>query len=265
MTPPAALKSLQVIRHRLDKILTSESLRVLQETEAKMRAEASDFNSNMRKWQRLKRLWGYVVFPSQPIEFHSCRVREYDIHVDLHCSFKWIITATGTIPTEQNLVLRVWSSDKRLTFRKEWDSDEIKGQLEGIDKEGKPGKRVMLRYHFDLANSKQPGPKYHLQVGGVARGDELCWLPSEINLPRFACPPIDLALACEMVAANFFPTEYREIKKEPEWRRMILDVQASILRDYFRGCHESIGSADKDKCTLLDALWESVGDGASLA
>src|SRR5260370_1397775 len=95
--------------------------------------------------------------------------------------------------------VRVWALDKNLCYRADWDAERVREELnESLG-------RVMLRFHFDLAEPPQSGPKYHIQIGGVPHGGELWWLPPSLNLPRIAHPPIDLVLACEMIAANFFP------------------------------------------------------------
>ena len=111
----------------------------------------------------------------------------------------------------------------------------------------------MLRLHFDLANPGQPGPKYHLQVGGVPGENGLCWFHPSLNLPRVAHPPTDLVLICEMIASNFFPEQYRSIRTDPIWWRAVRDTQRSLLLEYFRRCHETVASEQSGQ-SLLDQL-----------
>jgi len=78
------------------------------------------------------------------------------------------------------------------------------------------------RWHIDRANDGQDGPLFHLQGGGhwadgrINRENEL-----PIKLPRWAFPPMDLILACEVIIANFFPAKWKEIRSERVWIELI--------------------------------------------
>jgi hypothetical protein len=67
--------------------------------------------------------------------------------------------------------------------------------------------KLQSRWHIDLANQKedgfyQEGPLFHLQSGGHKpqgnRKEEL-----KLSRPRWAMPPMELILTCEMILANF--------------------------------------------------------------
>ena len=55
--------------------------------------------------------------------------------------------------------------------------------------------------------------------------DEVCWLSESVDRPRIAHPPFDLLLACEMVAANFFTSEYQH-----SWASLRLPTQVGSFR-----------------------------------
>jgi hypothetical protein len=165
--------------------------------------------------------------------------------VDLSCALRCLKDPAAE-PIEHNITLRVWSLEKRLFFRSEWDAEHLEDTLDGL------GRRVMLRLHFDLANSGQQGPKYHIQVGGIP--GQYCWLHPSMNLPRIAHPPSDIVLMCEMIARNFFPEEYRTIRTDPTWLRAVRDTQQSILQEYFRLCHDTVRTKRHDQ-SVLDRLW----------
>jgi len=64
-------------------------------------------------------------------------------------------------------------------------------------------------------------------------------------------PPMDLILACQLVAANFFWEEYTEFRETPEWMGTLLFSQKHLLQDYYEGCFKTIN----EKRPLLDYLW----------
>jgi len=247
MTPQDVSKTLKVIGTVFRGILAPGADRVLADAQAQVQQYLAQSQKNQGKWRRSARIWGYQIFAERPLQFAGAQVKKHQIEVDLHCKFAWSSDPVRG-PLEQLLVLRVWSPDTRLRFREEWDAQAIREAVE------KRGRRVLARYHFDLANPEQPGPRYHLQIGGVARDDEYCWHPKQINLPRIVHPPTDLAFGCELVAANFFAAEYRSIRKDPEWKRLILDMQRLVLSEYFEHCRKVVNAAEPSQ-SLLDELW----------
>ncbi|RKZ78120.1 MAG: hypothetical protein DRR19_26955, partial [Candidatus Parabeggiatoa sp. nov. 1] len=71
---------------------------------------------------------------------------------------------------------------------------------------------LQSRWHIDLANRKedssyQEGPLFHLQSGGhkpqANRKEEL-----KLSRPRWAMPPMELILTCEIILANFYPKQW---------------------------------------------------------
>jgi hypothetical protein len=247
MTPIVVEDGLRTIKDKLATILASSSSRVLDDAIAQVHDAADVCRKGPTNWRKRGRPWGYQISKGQPLQFQVCKVRGYDTIVDICCVLRCPVDEAAE-PLEQNFALRVWSLDRRQCFRRGWDADEIESIFDGS------ARRVMLRLHFDLASSDQPGPKYHVQVGGIPAGDELWWMPPSVNLPRIAHPPIDIVLLCEMIAANFFPEQYREIRTDPIWRGAIRDTQRSVLQKYFQLCHDTVAREQHDQ-SLLDQLW----------
>lgn len=247
MNPTDVETGLRAINNSLGRILTGSYSGVLDEAIAQVRPVADIWKKGSKIWQKRGTAWGYQILRERPLEFQACDVKGYSTMVDLSCALRWPKDPAAE-PIEQNITLRVWSLEKRLCFRREWDAELVEDMLEGL------GKRVILRVHFDLANSGQPGPKYHLQVGGIPASNELYWFPSCMNLPRFAHPPTDIVLICELIASSFFPEQYRTIRTDPIWRGAVRDTQRSVLQDYFHQCHDTVASGHHDQ-SLLDQLW----------
>jgi hypothetical protein len=247
MNPTDVEVGLRAISDSLGRILTGTYSRIIEEALAQVRPAAEVWKKGLKNWQRRGTEWGYQISMDRPLEFQVCGVRGYETLVDLSCAVKWLRDPAAE-PIEQNFTLRIWSLEKRLFFRQDLDAEQMKERLEDL------GRRVMLRLHFDLANSGQEGPKYHIQVGGVPGQNEHCWLHPSMNLPRIAHPPADIVLICEMIAKNFFREEYRTIKTDPTWRGAVRDAQRLVLQEYFQLCYETVTRKQHDQ-SLLDRLW----------
>ena len=167
------------------------------------------------------------------------------LQVDILCELE----GTEKDITKQNISLRIWCLDENISYREGLDHPEFKAKLER-----NYWKRVILRFHFDRRepNGKQLEPLYHFQVGGRYRtSDENCWLPEQIEVPRFPYPPVDLILLCEFVLVNFFPKQSEQLRKKPEWKSLVRKSQELFLKPYFTMCMEHLNNKTE---TLLGNL-----------
>jgi hypothetical protein len=77
-------------------------------------------------------LWAIKIPHDNPLTFCLNNERGYKLHVDLTCDIKGIVEkhdSDTTKFTAYNVELRVWSHDKRLSFREGLDSTELQGHL----------------------------------------------------------------------------------------------------------------------------------------
>ena len=110
------------------------------------------------------------------------------------------------------------------------------------------------RWHIDRANSGQPGPLYHLQFGGHNAGQRD--LDMVVKEPRWCHPPMEVALLCEVVAANFFEKTWREkLRDDPSWCRAIQLYQRLCYKAYL---HHIQSSLDTSRSTALNLMWNDV-------
>jgi hypothetical protein len=167
------------------------------------------------------------------------------LQVDLFCKVRW--REPEDAPCEQDVVLRVWGLDDAVIFRNHLDAEHLYEPLI-LD-----GRRVMLRYHFDLANEGQTGPRYHVQAGGNSLDNEYCWLHEAISVPRLLHPPVDLVLACELVAANFFGDHASRLLDDAQWVGVMRQSQEHLLMPYFSQCSNALAHGD----SVLRHLWNT--------
>ncbi|HID98876.1 MAG TPA: hypothetical protein EYP59_01130 [Thiotrichaceae bacterium] len=128
---------------------------------------------------------------------------------------------------------------------------------------------LQSRWHIDLANRKddgsyQEGPLFHLQSGGHKpegkREDEL-----KISRPRWAMPPMELILTCEMIIANFYPEQWKTIRTEKRWLKLIHIAQSMCYLAYCQRMHNCFFQQQpltpkKQSDSVLTAFWASEWD-----
>lgn len=244
MSPAEAQRQLRSVASLLSNVLASDGLRILEEAAADLERIIDKHRGKNKK--KLKNLdsWTLRIDPRQPLRFKQCTVRGHSVEVDLYVETTWPSDPDGSLE-HQNLAVRVWALDPHVCYRADWDSDSVRHRVT------ENGRRVMLRWHLDQANDSQPGPRFHLQIGGASAGEELCWLHPGINLPRFAITPTDLILGCEMILANFYPDSYLQIRKENLWQALVRESQEALLESYLATCTETVNHGK----SLLDAIW----------
>lgn len=190
--------------------------------------------------------WELFISPEKPLEFVQAQ-SDKRLRPDIFCKIK-TESQDDCAVSDLGVVIRVWSTEQAVSFRPEWDSQELNRKLGTT---GLP-KRVMFRCHYDKRSTKEYAPLFHLQFGGVSRDDEFCWLPHNLELPRFPSPPMDLVLTCELVIATFFPYVYRRLSEDGNWTSVIKESERHFMREYFK----IWGDYGPQRChqTLLDYL-----------
>lgn len=112
----------------------------------------------------------------------------------------------------------------------------------------------VCRWHLDRANPAQAGPLFHLQFGGHQPGQRA----SDFTMkePRWCHPPMELALLCEVISANFFEKIWLEkLREDLAWCRAIQVFQRLCYTAYSRRFFES---ASASHSTSLAQMWNGV-------
>lgn len=114
----------------------------------------------------------------------------------------------------------------------------------------------LSRWHLDLANKPdgvpQSGPVTHLQFGGHHKDNRAQDHP--LKVPRWCHPPMEVALLCEVVAANFYEEEWLGLRDEPNWCQAISLYQKLCYTHYL---NKMIGSLSISSSTALRGMWAS--------
>jgi hypothetical protein len=194
-------------------------------------------NTQLMKFKS-SRTWEYVILPSEPIQF---------------------------VPTDDKklgkIVPKVYL-DVAVAPPKRDDLppfERLDTKIEIFDLAG----NLHSRWHIDLANLKeegfyQAGPLFHLQSGGhkpqANRKQEL-----KLSRPRWAMPPMELILTCEMILANFYPKQWETIRKEKRWLKLIHIAQLMCYSAYFQRLHHCLFEGQltlkSQSESVLTALW----------
>jgi len=112
----------------------------------------------------------------------------------------------------------------------------------------------VARWHVDRANTEgeaQHGPLYHLQFGGHLAGRRD--LDIAVKEPRWCHPPLEIALLCEVVAANFFHDIWRDqIRDDASWCAAIRLFQKLCFTAYIEKMQSCLGASHS---TALTQMW----------
>ncbi len=109
------------------------------------------------------------------------------------------------------------------------------------------------RWHFDLGNPDQEGPKTHLQYGGYKHPNNPGLGPS-VREPRWNTAPMDIILLCETVSANFFHEIWeRSLRRDTSWTEIVRMSQRLCYPHYLRTLYSSLNSSGSG--THLDHCW----------
>jgi len=199
--------------------------------------------------------WSIIIPKENPLKFKLSDDCGFILHVDLFCRIKGeaVPRRFDTVTFKlYSVVFRIWSHNKDVSYRSEWDANELKDKLSKQE-----WKRVMKRFHIDLRdkNSSLPEPLYHLHFGGIAEDDEYFWGPKTIGEPRLHYFPMDLVLLCEFILMNFFPVESKDLRESPEWKSLVRKSQDLYLKPYVQMLSEYLSNNND---TLLGHLTNSI-------
>ena len=234
------------VRDRLGSILNERGSAVIAEAINMLSRTKHYYDESTRQGRKELpvRPWGFRIEPSEPLRFIDTKIDGVRVRPDVFLRCFWG-TDPADEPTELSVVIRVWCLDEDLCFRERWDAEEIRNEIRS------DRGRVMLRVHFDLANEGQPGPRYHMQVGGKSHNDEIHWFPEGLAVPRVPHMPLDLVLAAELVAATFYKDRYDDIRREPSWRGARRASEEHLLKRYFETAADALRNGD----SVLGGLW----------
>lgn len=167
-------------------ILEGESCSAVAQAVAQLRREKSNT------------AWKYSVSRGEPIRFAECVDRQ-----DGSKFHPLIMVENISVCTEEIFPYEEWVTVLVLEY--------------------KDRTRERPRWHFDLGNDGQPGPRLHLQYGGHYHSDRS--LDASFKVPRWSAFPLDTILLLEVVAANFFEEKWKQTLRED--RTILKHVKAS--------------------------------------
>ena len=189
-------------------ILQQESLSVIDKVCAQLRSS------------RGKKVWSYSIGRGTPIRFVKTTDNNNDAIIPSICAEQI------SVDENQNPLPYVkWNIALEIRFQE--------------------NNRLCARWHFDVANKRQPGPAIHLQYGGQK-------FDSHLDVPRWHTPLMDLVLLSEIVAANFFPERWMSIRDDPNWCKSVHMSQKLCFGPYLERVSSTLNISNK---TVLNEIW----------
>jgi hypothetical protein len=245
----AIIREVETIRSLFPPLLSDSHKRVLG-------AALSSLNDQKERHGRLKKKaskppWKLIISPDDPLAFRSTDddgTVKHNLDVDLACTLSEP-NDSGVPQGAHNIAVRVWSTNSSQCFREEYDAECLRDPIE------QAGRRVMLKFHFDLANEDQEGPRHHLQIGGKAHAGDLHWLPDNWKLPRFAHVPVNLVLVCEFIGRTFHPNQFKKIAQDASWIHAVKEAEQAYVVPYLDSLPYVKLDSKKRKDSLFASVW----------
>lgn len=127
----------------------------------------------------------------------------------------------------------VFSTQRPPAWTGDWRSAPMAECTAAVTLHDATTEQLLCRQHLDLANSgpPQPGPVWHLQLGGIGGGDDRAALRSVAQL-RWPSVPIDFILVIEMCLFLFHSDVWNEVKERGPWRSFVKCSEDLILSHY---------------------------------
>lgn len=109
---------------------------------------------------------------------------------------------------------------------------------------------LITRQHIDMANVGQPGPVWHLQLGGRPglrrERPEYEWL----DVPRWPAHPLDFTLTVELAVFSFWWDKWNHLKDTNPWGLWIKRSEYLVLSHYFQRMQEYLARPSSLKSWL---------------
>ena len=147
--------------------------------------------------------WHLQLRDATAIEFRHCKVDGRRVFVRVE----------GVFSTERS-------------HRDSWHLHPCRTSSCAIEVREFPTRELIERHHHDLANSAQPGPRWHLQLGGAPAKDR--WL----DIPRWPIAPMDPVLVIELAVYSFFNDTWKELRSTNPWQGIIKRSEKLLLPHY---------------------------------
>lgn len=200
----------------------------------------------VRKTGTTDLLWSININNNSPLRF---KITEIDkcLQPDIFCNIETSENSEYFLK-KYELVFRIWSVCKNMSFKEDRDAiktDEILRLQEY--------RRVMFRCHIEKTSIKNE-PIIHMQFGGQQQDGiikECHWCPSNLKVPRFLTPPLDLILSIQIILANFFPEIYKQNKNDEKWIDMVKKSEIMFQRYYYENCNKHI---TKNNVSIYDSF-----------
>ena len=151
------------------------------------------------------KIWGKNAIVFSPVEVKGSPIR---------------VTLEGTFNTR-----------RQQDWRGDWRPSPISECTVVIKLDNPTTGKLLCRQHLDMANPGQPGPVWHLQLGGIGGGAERDELRS-VAMLRWPTIPMDFMLAVELCLYLFHFKVWDDVRRISSWRKFIKDTEELVISHY---------------------------------
>ena len=116
---------------------------------------------------------------------------------------------------------------------------------------------LCFKFHFDLANKDQEGPRHHLQIGGKAHvGDYHHGYPITGSCRgSYTSLREPSSRVRGFLGRTFYPAQFKKIAQDATWIHAVQEAEKTYVFPYLKGLPYDTVDAKKRRDSLFASVW----------
>jgi hypothetical protein len=183
----------------------------------------------LQSWVDPQSVWEGILSPCQPCGSNNPSPRKcmgWELRFRGHEAMILVPSSPRGTPLQLTLEGQFVTTSTRKRHRT-WTSEPFSECSASISLKDVSSGTLLTRQHVDLANPTQPGPAWHVQLGGVGSGT-----PRHLEVLRWPSPPTDLILLVELALFLLHNDAWRTVKDAATWSSFVRASEELTLTHY---------------------------------
>lgn len=186
----------------------------------------------VQHWFTLDKVWGGILIPCKGCDRGDRRRRCQGWRLAFRAENALWLATTDVRGREVHAVLEAEFDVQRPDgWREKWERAPMNKCSTAINLYKPDGSTLLTRQHLDLSNPGQPGPIWHVQLGGKGSDEDKDWVRTVASL-RWPALPMDFMLFVELALFLFKWEAWRDLQAQTQWRRYVRSSEQFVLSHY---------------------------------
>jgi hypothetical protein len=242
-----ALRKLIAVLRKIDPVFDSAAIEYLAGECSKIPAKSTDWAFNLKKLS-----FPIITFKEAGLDHVRPRhvsSKKYRAILSVEASGKLLLAEheDSMQHLAVNIVITEWSGIEAGPIFCAWHLDSHPPPPKRNEATEGPKEKKNIKKDDDNSKKEKESsfahPRYHWQYGGkkVWEAGEDNFFGSHLLLesPRLPHPPLDVILAIDFVFANYYGKQWRKLRAETEYQRIIQDAQQRYWLPYYNAIHNN--------------------------